>query len=111
MSSGMSSELQFFFASDSEYSEDEAQTSADLRRGIVQALRECAPHRSRRPPSALRQGPRCPVPVLAPLATGPRAPLPDLYEVPAPPAGNLLADTVVLAHGPRPLISKSSFTQ
>ena len=37
MSSGMSSELQFFFASDSEYSEDEAQTSADLPRRVADA--------------------------------------------------------------------------
>ena len=70
-----------------------------------------AARRRRRPPSALRQGSRCPVPVLAPLATGPRASLPDLDEVPAPPAGNLLAHPVVLAHGPRPLTRKRSFTQ
>ena len=44
-------------------------------------------------------------------SAGPRTPLPDLYEVPAPPEGNILADTVVLAHGPRPLTSKRSFTQ
>ena len=118
------SELQSFFASDSEYSEDEAQTSADLprrvadraprrraRRGIVQALCKRTAPRRRRPPSALRQGPRCPVPVLAPLATGPRTPLPGLYEVRAPAEGNLLAHPPVLAHGPRPLSSKRSFTQ
>ena len=62
------------------------------RRWIIQALRERAPHRRRRPAGALRQGPRV-------AAAGPRAPLPDLYEVVAPAEGNLLADTVVLAHG------------
>ena len=37
-------------------------------------------------------------------AAGPRAPLPDVDEIAAPPEGNGVADSQVLAHGPRPLV-------
>ena len=64
---------------------------------LLEALRKQTAHRRDCAPAALRRWPRI-------AAAGPRAPLPDVDEIAAPPEGNGVADSQVLAHGPRPLV-------